>query len=194
MDRLEAQLRFLEEMDKLKDVLRQTILLNGSRRENDAEHCWHMAVAALVFESYAAQPVDMCRVLKICLLHDAVEIYAGDTYAYDTVAKMDQSSREMQAADNLFVLLPADQGVEFRGLWEEFESQRTPEAQYAKAMDCFMPMYHNYKTQGVQWKRFGVTSERVYERARTLQPGCPKLFAYALEMLDECVRKGYLPR
>ena len=160
--RPQQQIDFLVEIDKLKKVLRQTWLLDQSRYENDAEHSWHIAMAAMLFLEYADDPqVDLLRVIKMLLVHDLVEIDAGDTYAYDEKACLDQPEREQKAAERIFGLLPPDQSAEFRGLWEEFEARQTPEARYAAALDRFQPLLHNYRTGGRAWLDHAVTSDRV---------------------------------
>jgi putative hydrolase of HD superfamily len=191
--RLQQQIDFLVEIDKLKHVLRQTWLLDQSRYENDAEHSWHIAVAAILFLEYADDPkVDVLRVIKMLLVHDLVEIDAGDTYAYDQKACLDQAEREQKAAERVFGLLPPDQAAEFRGLWEEFEARQTPEARYATALDRFQPLLHNYLTGGRAWLDHAVTSDRVLARNRSVVDGAPLLGQYAEDLIRDAVAKGYL--
>ncbi len=191
--RLQQQIQFLTEIDKLKKVLRRTWLLDQSRYENDAEHSWHIAVAAMMFAEYADDPkVDVLRVIKMLLVHDLVEIDAGDTYAYDEKACLDQAEREQKAADRIFALLPPDQAAEFRGLWEEFEARQTPEARYAAATDRFQPLLHNYLTGGRAWLDHSVTSDRVLVRNRPVGEGAPLLGKYAEDLIRDAVAKGYL--
>jgi putative hydrolase of HD superfamily len=191
--RLQQQIQFLTEIDKLKHVLRQTWLLDQSRYENDAEHSWHIAVAATLFLEYADDPkVDVLRVIKMLLVHDLVEIDAGDTYAYDEKACLDQPEREQKAAERVFGLLPPDQAAEFRGLWEEFEARQTPEARYAAALDRFQPLLHNYLTGGRAWLDHAVTSDRVLARNRSVVDGAPLLGQYAEDLIRDAVAKGYL--
>src|SRR5262249_50705513 len=147
-DRLARQIAFIIEIDKAKQVLRQTLLMDGSRLENDAEHSWHLAVMALLLAEYAGEAVDLLRVLKMVLIHDLVEIDAGDTFVYDVEALATRREREERAADRIFGLLPADVEEEFRALWEEFEAQATPEARFAAALDRLQPLLHNYHTGG----------------------------------------------
>jgi len=192
-DRLSQQIQFLIEIDKLKGVLRRTWLIDTSRRENDAEHSWHLAVMAMVLVEYAAeQDLDLLRVLKLVLVHDLVEIDAGDTYAYDEAAQADQPQRERIAADRVFRLLPADQAAEFRGLWDEFEARSTPEARYAAALDRLQPFLHNYHTQGKAWQQHGVTSDMVIARTRSIADGAPALGSYVQGLIREAVARGYL--
>jgi len=192
-DRLARQIRFIVEIDKLKTVLRQTWLIDRSRRENDAEHSWHLALmAVLLLEYAAAEDLDLLRVLKMVLVHDLVEIDAGDTFAYDEVRRLDQSDREREAADRLFSILPLDQASQVRALWEEFEARKTPESRYAAALDRLQPLLHNYHTEGRAWREHGVTSSMVLARNRHIAEGAPLLWRYAEELIRDAVRKGYL--
>lgn len=190
--RLAAQLDFLREVDKLKLVLRRSPLMDGSRRENSAEHSWHIALAAMTLAEVAAQPVDVNRVIKILLVHDIVEIDAGDTFAYDASGRVDQASRETAAAERLFGLLPADQAQEFRALWDEFEARATAEARFAHAVDRVMPMLQNFATGGGSWRANGVHHALVVERAKPIAEHTPELWAYVEALLDDAVGRGYL--
>src|SRR2546422_9454252 len=154
--RLDLQIRFILEIDKLKTILRRTYLLNEDRAENTAEHSWHLAIMALLLAEHANEPVNVARVVKMVLVHDIVEIDAGDTYFYDTAAALDKSEREHAAADRLYGILPADQGKELRDLWEEFEAAKTADARFALALDRFMPQLHNYHTHGRAWAEHGI--------------------------------------
>lgn len=192
-DRLARQVRFLLEIDKLKRVLRQTWHLDQSRRENDAEHSWHLAVMAVLLAEYAAEPnLDLARVVKMALVHDLVEIDAGDTFAYDEVAARDKAQREQQAAERIFNLLPADQARAVRQLWDEFEARRTPEARYAAALDRLQPLLHNIHTEGRAWREHGVTSDQVLKRNRHVAEGAPQLWRFAEGLIRDAVRKGHL--
>src|SRR5437762_7515762 len=146
-ERFEQQIRFILEIDKLKTILRRTYLLNVDRSENTAEHSWHLAIMAILLAEHANEPVDVSRVVKMVLIHDIVEIDAGDTYFYDAAAALDKSEREQAAADRLFGILPPDQGLELRELWEEFEANETADARFALALDRFIPQLHNYHTR-----------------------------------------------
>ena len=193
-DRLARQIGFLLEIDKLKRVLRQTWHLDQSRKENDAEHSWHLAVMAVLLAEYAAEPeLDLGRVVKMVLVHDLVEIDAGDTFAYDEVAARDKPEREQRAADRIFHLLPPDQAQEVRRLWDEFEARHTPEARYAAALDRLQPILHNIHTQGRAWREHGVTSDRVLARNRHMADGAPQLWQFAEGLIRDAVRKGHLP-
>jgi len=191
-DRLDRQLDFLLEVDRLKQVFRRTWLLDLSRYENDAEHSWHLALAAALLTEYAAAEIDLGKVLEMALVHDLVEIDAGDTYAYDAEARQDQAERERRAAERIFALLPADQGAKARRLWEEFEARHTPEARYAAALDRLLPFLHNYHTQGKEWQAHGVTSCQVLERMQPVAEGIPALWPRVERLLHDAVEKGYL--
>ncbi len=193
-DRFNKQLEFLTEIDKLKQVFRNTVLMDGSRKENDAEHTWHMAVCAMLLAEYSNEKaLDMLRVLKMIMLHDVVEIDAGDTFAYDGKGHMDKAEREQKAADRLFGLLPEDQKEEFRELWNEFEAHETPEAKHAHLADTFMPVYHNYRTKGQQWQKLNVTSDKVLERCRRhIRSGSEEIWEYMQDIIKDAVEKGYL--
>ncbi len=190
--RLTAQIQFIVEIDKLKTVLRRTLLTDSSRRENSAEHSWHIALMAMILAEYAPGPLDVLRVMKMLLLHDLVEIDAGDTFCYDTQGNLDKRDREQSAADRLFGLLPPDQATEFRALWEEFEARTTPDAQFAAALDRLQPVLHNQQTQGGTWQQHGITRDRVTHRLEPLQQGAPPLWHYIQSVLDDCVAAGYL--
>jgi len=192
-DRLQRQIDFLLEIDKLKQVFRQTWLLDVSRYENDAEHSWHIALAAVLLTEYGpAGDLDLLRVVKMLLIHDLVEIDAGDTYAYDEAAGVDQPQRERAAAERIFPMLPDDQAAEFRGLWDEFEAQQTPEARYAAAMDCLQPFLHNYYTHGRSWQEHGVTAEMVRRRTARIADAAPELWRHVQKLIDNAVARGLL--
>jgi putative hydrolase of HD superfamily len=192
--RLEAQLTFLKELDKLKRVIRQTILVDGSRKENTAEHSWHATMAALILSEYADEPVDVLRVVKMMLVHDIVEIDAGDTFAFDEVGYQDKPEREQQAAARIFGLLPAEQGDEYKALWEEFEAAQSPEAKFANAMDQLMPFLHNIWTEGKgSWKEHRITLEQVLPRyEQRIGVGSSALWEYVQRLLDKATRNGWL--
>ena len=193
--RLVRQIEFIAECDKLKEIFRQTINLHSRRAENDAEHSWHLCLCVIVLAEHAnARDLDVLRVLKMLIVHDLVEIDAGDTFAYDTAAMAQQHEREAIAAERIFGMLPADQAVEFRGLWDEFEERKTVEAKFATACDRFQPMLLNCRTQGAAWSRHGVTHDRVVARNRHIADGSAELWRYAEAMLQEVVEAGQLAR
>ena len=175
VNRLEQQMRFLVEVDKMKSVYRRTILIDKTRRESDAEHSWHFALMAMLLAEYAdPEKVDCARVIRMALVHDLIEIYAGDTFAYDVQGNQDKRQRETEAADKLFALLPEDQAAEIRALWEEFDAMETPDAQYAAAIDRLQPFLNNYLTQGHTWGLGGVKSAQVYERMDPIRVALPQ--------------------
>jgi putative hydrolase of HD superfamily len=192
-DRLEKQVQFIIEIDRLKNIARQTILMDRSRRENDAEHSWHIAVMALLLFEYSKDKnIDICRVVKMILIHDLVEIDAGDTYCYDPEAVNDQTEREEKAADRIFNILPGDQAKELRALWNEFERGNTPESRFAAALDRLQPLLHNYNTEGFMWKKHNIKKTQVITRNRRIEEGAPVLWKYASALIDDAVNRGYL--
>ncbi|MTI96149.1 MAG: HD domain-containing protein [Firmicutes bacterium] len=193
-ERLRRQLEFIAEIDKLKTIYRQTVLIaDPERRENDAEHSWHLALMAMLLAEHANETVDLPRVMKMVLIHDIVEIDAGDTFCYDEAGNLDKEEREQKAATRLFGLLPEDQGREFWQLWEEFEERRTPEARFAAALDRLQPMLHNFHTDGGTWRRHNITREQVLKRNQPMAQGAVALWDYAEAMLDVAIEQGLLP-
>jgi putative hydrolases of HD superfamily len=192
-ERLAQQIRFIVEVDKLKEIFRQTLVINSRRPENDAEHSWHLCLIVITLAEHANWPqLDILRVLKMLILHDLVEIDAGDTFAYDTQAMASQHEREVVAADRIFGLLPPDQGREFRVLWDEFEARQTPEAKFAAAVDRFQPMLLNCRTEGAAWRKHGVTRDRVLARNSHIVEGSTALWDFAQKMIEETVAAGNL--
>ena len=192
MERLRRQLEFLLEIDKLKTVFRRNYLADGSRTENDAEHSWYFAIAALVLLDTAKEEVDTLRVLEIALIHDVVEVDAGDTFIYDEAAKQGQAEREERAAQRLFGLLPKDQARELLGLWHEFEAGRTPEARYARAIDRVCALILNHASQGKAWREHGVTRDQVVAINKRVADGSPVLWAHVQSLIEEAARRGDL--
>jgi putative hydrolase of HD superfamily len=193
-ERLLAQVGFVTEIDKLKRVLRRNTLMDGSRRENDAEHSWHLGMMAMVFAEYAPPGTDLDRVAAMLLLHDIVEIDAGDTFVYDTAAVEVQEKAERAAAERIFGMLPADQTAALQALWEEFERRATPEARFAKALDRLAPMMANHNSEGGSWVRHGVTADQVMEKVEIIREGSPALGDYAAEIVELSVVRGHLAR
>ena len=192
-ERLTRQLEFVLEVEKLKQIFRQTVLPGDERRENDAEHSWHLGLMAVLLVEHAKEPeVDLLRVVKMVLIHDLVEIDAGDTFAYDEAGNVDKVERETVAAERIFGLLSEDQKRELRSLWDEFEARQTPEARYAAALDRLQPVMLNFQTQGAAWRKHGVTRPQVLARNRHIEEGSPSLWKYAEGLIDEAVRRGYL--
>lgn len=191
-DRLDRQLRFLVEADKMKNVLRQTLLTDKSRRENDAEHSWHLALMALLLYEYAEDGVDLFRVLRMALVHDLIEIYAGDTFAYDVEGNKGKAEREAEAADRVFGMLPPEQGAELRALWEEFDAMETPDSRYAAAIDRLQPFLNNSVTDGYTWKLHGVHKEQVLARMGMVRQAAPALWPFVERVIADAMEKGYI--
>lgn len=173
-------------------MLRQNLLTDGSRRENSAEHSWHLALIATLLMEYAPVPVNIQRVITMLLIHDLVEIDAGDTFCYDPQGNQDKATREHQAADRLFSLLPLDQGTYLRQLWDEFETQETDDAQFAAALDRIQPLIQNWQTQGGTWRLHHICRDQVLHRMAPIKTGAPALWAFVQQVIDECVAEGYL--
>ena len=191
-ERLKKQLEFSLEIDKEKNIFRQTHLSGHGRNENDAEHAWHMAIMAYVLREYANEKVDIGKVMLMCLIHDIVEIDAGDTYAYDEEALKTQKAREDAAKERIFSLLPADQKEELTALFDEFEEYRTPESRFAHSLDNLQPLILNNSNGGGDWKEHGVSAEAVYGRQRKTQLGSQKLFEVTDRIIRENITKGNL--
>jgi putative hydrolases of HD superfamily len=192
MDRLDRQIHFLLEIDRLKSVLRRSLVIDSQRRENSAEHSWHLGVMAIMLAEYAPEELDLLRLLKMLLIHDLVEIDAGDTYAYDPTGAQDKVEREAQAAQRIFGLLPEDQSADLHALWQEFEARTTPEARFAHALDRLMPLFHNYHTGGLSWQQHGVRRSQVEERCAPIGEGCETLGEVARQLIEDAVARGYL--
>lgn len=191
-DRLKKQLDFILEIDKEKNVTRQTHLTNHGRNEDDAEHAWHMAIMTYLLSEYSNEPIDVAKTMLMCLVHDLVEIYAGDTYAYDPEGKKTQGSREKAAEDKLFSMLPADQAKKLKGLFEEFDKNETPEAHFANAMDNLQPLLLNNSNGGSDWKEHDVNSAQVYGRQERTKYGSKLLYELTDRILQENIKKGSL--
>jgi putative hydrolase of HD superfamily len=192
LDRLQRQLDFILELDKLKTVLRQTSLVDGSRQETSSDHSWHIATMALLLLEHADEEVDLLRVLKMLLVHDVVEIDAGDTFCYDTQAVQSQRQREEEAAQRLFGLLPDDQRDELEALWEEFEQRASPEARFAGALDRFQAVLLNHATGGGSWRLHGISVEQVTERNQPIGEGSTLLWNHVRKLLDDAVERRLL--
>lgn len=191
-ERLNSQLLFTAEIDKMTAVLRRTLLLDKSRRENDAEHSWHIAVMAMLFQEYAVEPVDIGRVVQMCVVHDLVEIEAGDTFAYDAKGNLDKEKREKEAADRLFAKLPKDQGDLIRSLWEEFDAMETADAKYAACMDRLQPFLHNTLTDGHTWDHGKVGRAAVEKRSAIVKEFMPEIYRWMEENMDNAISKGWM--
>lgn len=192
IQRFTEQIKFLVEMDKMKNIYRRTRVLHEDRSENDAEHAWHLAMLALVLSEYANEPVDLKTVLATVLIHDVVEIDAGDTYAYDTEGYSTKEAREKAAADRLFGMLPEDQGTYLRRLWDEFEAQSTPEARFANSLDRVQPLLLNYCKHGETWVQNGIRREQVEARNQPTYDGSKVLGDLAMELIRRAAEEGLL--
>lgn len=192
-ERLEKQLEFLREIDKEKQIFRQTYLADAKRKENDAEHAWHMAIMAFLLGEYTNEDVDLLHTIRMILIHDVVEIDAGDTYAYDEAAKLTQRDREEEAAARIFGLLPEDQAQELLDLWEEFEAGETKEARFARTLDNFQPMMLNDATDGKAWVEHEVAVSKILKRNERTPRGSEQLWEYAREnYIEKNVRLGHI--
>ncbi len=190
--RLDQQLRFSAEIDRMTEVYRRTLLISGERRENDAEHSWHIAVMALLFKEYCIEEPDVERAIKMMVVHDLVEIYAGDTFAYDEKGNESKAQREEMAADRLFSQIPKEQGNEIRSLWEEFDAAETVDAKYAACMDRLQPFLHNTLTEGHTWKEGNTHRAQVEKRMSIIKEFMPEVYGWIEKNLDRADEKGWL--
>lgn len=192
MNDMSKEIEFLGEIERMKTIFRQTALRDGERFENDAEHSWHMAMYAFVLKQYAPEGCDWERAVRMALVHDLVEIDAGDTFAYDVKGYADKAERERAAADRIFGMLPEALGAELRGLWEEFESGETPTARYACACDRIQPLLLNYQSGGVSWRRHGIRASQVLERNKVTFEALPELESFLRALISDAVKRGWL--
>ena len=190
MNRFEQQMKFILEIDKVKNVFRQTYLADGNRKENDAEHSWHMAIMAFLLKEYAQEEVDIMRVVLMVLIHDLVEIDAGDTYAYDLDGLQTKREREVKAAERIFGLLPKDQEEQFRELWDEFEAYEAAEAKYAHMLDNFQPLMLNDALDGKSWKEHKVKKSQIYSRNAKTMEGSEKIWEYMKDLVQKNIDRG----
>lgn len=193
-DHLLKQVAFIKEIDKLKYILRKTRLFNSDRPENDAEHSWHLAMMTIVLAEHANQPIDLLKVLKMVLIHDIVEIDAGDTFIYDATKNHTNTDEELIAAKRIFGLLPTAQAEEFIAIWQEFEAGITDEAKFARSMDRFEPLLQNTSNDGGTWKEFNVPYQKVYDKKKAIKEGSTTIWEYAEKLLNESVDKGILKK
>jgi putative hydrolase of HD superfamily len=191
---LAQQIAFIMELDKLKSILRRSYVTHADRRENSAEHSWHIALAALTLAEHANEPVDVSHVIKMLLIHDIVEIDAGDTFVYDTDGKVDQFDRETLAAERIFGLLPPEQGAAYRKLWQEFEERITPEAKFARAVDRLLPVLHNCYTQGRGWQEHNIHQQQVLAANRIIEEGSADLWRFIQGKIQDAVDQGFLAK
>ena len=189
-ERLKKQMDFILEMDKMKSIMRQTCLANGERKENDAEHSWHLALMCGILAEYSNEPINVLKTMKMVLLHDAIEIDAGDTYAYDAAGNQTKKEREQKAADRIFPILPEDMAKEYRNLWEEFEESRTPEAKFAHVLDNAQPMLLNDASEGKSWREHGVKKSQIMKRNARTHEGSEAIWEYQKEIIEQNIKKG----
>ena len=192
MERLEKQMEFILEVDKVKKIVRQTYLSDASRKENDAEHSWHLALMAVLLKEYSNEEVDLAKVIPMVLIHDLVEIDAGDTYAYDEAGAETKRERETKAADRIFGLLPGDQGTWFRELWEEFEAYETAEAKFAHVLDNAQPLLLNDASNGRSWAEHGVHKSQIYKRNEHTAEGSREIWEYMQQLIDKHIQLGHV--
>ena len=191
-EKIKKQIEFIITIDEMKNVLRRNLVSDASRRENDAEHSWHLAVMAMILEEYSADKVDISKVLKIALVHDLVEVYAGDTFAYDVKGNEDKLDREIMAAEKLFRMLKDGQGDEIRALWDEFEAKETPESKYANAIDRLQPLILNYLTNGHTWKLGDVHAPQILQRMDIIRTATPELWHIVEGIISTSIEAGFL--
>lgn len=192
LERLEKQIRFIVEIDKVKNIFRQTYLADAGRKENDAEHSWHIALMAYLLQEYAEKPVDVSKVMLMVLIHDLVEIDAGDTYAYDDAGTETKRAREEAAADRIFGLLPEDQGKYFRELWEEFEAYESPEGKYAHLLDNFQPLLLNDASGGLSWQEHQVRKSQIYKRNEKIEETSETIWNCMKEIVQKHIECGHV--
>lgn len=192
LERLEKQIRFIVEIDKVKNIFRQTYLADAGRKENDAEHSWHIALMAYLLQEYAEKPVDVSKVMLMVLIHDLVEIDAGDTYAYDDAGAETKRAREEAAADRIFGLLPEDQGQYFRELWEEFEAYESPEGKYAHLLDNFQPLLLNDASGGLSWQEHQVRKSQIYKRNEKIEETSETIWNCMKEIVQKHIECGHV--
>lgn len=192
--RLLKDIDFIVEIDKMKTILRQTSVIGLDQRENDAEHSWHISLMAVMLQEYSNEKIDILKVIKMLLIHDLVEIYAGDTFCYDAVGNSDKRERELKAAEKIYGMLDIDKGGELRSLWDEFEKMKTPEALFAASMDRMQPMLSNYYNDGGTWKKYGVKKDSIYKRISPVEKTSDELWAYMKHIIEDAEKKGYIEK
>lgn len=194
-ERLEKQIKFILELDKIKSIIRQTYLANAIRKENDAEHSWHLAIMAIILEEYFDKDINLLKVIKMVLMHDVVEIDAGDTFCYDTKANQDKMIREKKAAERIYNILPENQAQEYKSLWYEFEKGQTKEAIFANVLDRLQPIMLNFETNGALWIENNISQQQVLNRnEKTLINGSKEISNYLITLLNKAVELGYLKK
>ena len=190
--RLLKDIEFIVELDKMKSIFRETSIIGEDRREDDAQHSWHISLMAMVLSEYTNEKVDLLKVIKMLLIHDLVEIFAGDTFCYDVAGNADKREREVVAAEKIFGMLEEDKGQELRALWDEFEEIKTPEAKFATAMDRFQPMLNNYHNNGGTWKKYNVSQSDIYKRISPVKDSSEELWKFVEYMIEDAFDKGLI--
>lgn len=191
LDRIHQQIAFIREIDRLKAITRRSLLFSRERYENSAEHSWHIAILSMVLAEYAVETIDIMRVVRMLLIHDIVEIDAGDVFLYDEVGRAEKAVKEDEAFERIFGLLPDDQKLYFRKHWDEFENGDSAEARFARSIDRIMPLLHNVYTEGDAWKTHKVRPEQVYQVNQIIEHGSPKLWEFVKSLIDDCVARGF---
>ncbi len=192
--RLLKDIEFIVELDKMKSIFRETSIIGEERREDDAQHSWHISLMAMVLSEYTNEKVDLLRVIKMLLTHDLVEIFAGDTFCYDIAGNADKREREVAAAEKIFGMLDEDKGQELRALWDEFEEIKTPEAKFATAMDRLQPMLSNYHNEGGTWKKYDVSQSDIYKRISPVKDSSEELWKFVEHMIEDAFDKGLISK
>lgn len=193
-EKLIKDIEFIVELDRMKSILRQTSLIGEDKREDDAQHSWHISVMAMILSEYANEDIDVCKVIKMLLTHDLVELYAGDTFCYDKVGNQDKKQRELAAADKIYGMLDEEKGKELRKLWDEFEEMETTEALFAASMDRLQPMLNNYYNNGGTWRKFNVAQSDIYKRISPVKKSSDELWNFVEYMLEDAFEKGLISK
>jgi len=192
--KLLKDIEFIVEIDKMKSILRQTSIINEDKREDDAQHSWHISVMAMILSEYSNEKINVYKVIKMLLIHDLIEIYAGDTFCYDEVGNLDKKERELVAAEKIYGMLEEEKGAELRNLWEEFEEMKTPEALFAVSMDRLQPMLNNYKKGGGTWSKFDVSKTQIYKRIEPVKNSSNELWKYVEYMIEDAYENGIISK
>ncbi len=193
-ERLLKDIAFIVELDKMKSILRQTSIIGEDRREDDAQHSWHISLMAMVLSEYTDEKVDLLKVIKMLLIHDLVEIFAGDTFCYDEVGNADKREREVEAAEKIFGMLEEDKAKDLRSLWDEFEEIETTEAKFATAMDRLQPMLSNYNNNGGTWKKFDISQADIYKRISPVKESSDELWKFVEYMIEDAFDNGLISK
>lgn len=193
-ERLKKDMEFIVELDKMKSIIRQTSIIGQDKREDDAQHSWHISVMAMILSEYSNENINVCKVIKMLLIHDLVELFAGDTFCYDKIGNEDKEDRELAAADKIYGMLDEDKGKELRALWDEFEERKTPEALFAASMDRLQPILSNYHNNGGTWKKYDVSQSQIYERVAPIKESSNDLWQFVDNLLQDAYSRGLINR